>query len=74
MSISPSTISLHGGPANYVDVDNPGNHEMLCNFIAKYVLKIYRIKMINDWLKKNKGQSFLKRMPMCDIAYCVALV
>ena len=74
VSVRPSAVSLQAGPVDYLDLDNPGNHEMLCNFIAKYVMKIYGVKMINDWLKKHKGQSFLKMMSMCDVAYCVALV
>ena len=54
VSVRPSAVSLQAGPVDILDVDNPGNHEMLCNFIAKYVMKIYGVKMINDWLKKNK--------------------
>ena len=30
--------------------------------------------MIENWLKANKGSSFLKMMSMCDVAYCISLL
>ena len=79
LSQQPSAIGLSAGPLAFIeyDPDNPNYGEPivnLCTFIAKYVMKIYGVKMINDWLKKNKGQSFLTMMSMCDVAYCIALV
>ena len=63
LSQRPSAIGLSAGPLGFIeyDPDNPNYGEPivnLCTFIAKYVMKIYGVKMINDWLKKNKGQRF----------------
>ncbi len=43
-------------------------------FVAKFVSRIYGIRMINTWLSKKKGSTFFDLMTLSDIAYTVAVL
>jgi len=43
-------------------------------FVAKFVSRIYGIRMINAWLSKKKGSTFFDLMTMSDFAYTVAVL
>jgi hypothetical protein len=43
-------------------------------FVAKFVSRIYGIRMINTWLSKKKGPTFLDLMTISDIADTVAVL
>jgi len=52
-----------------IDIKN-----MIYLFVAKFVSRIYGIRMINAWLSKKKGSTFFDMMTMSDFAYTVAVI
>ena len=71
----PGPDMMKEGPQTFLDKeDDRDRQEKLCNFISKYVSKLYGVNAIRTWLKTNKGKSFLHMISMCDIAYCICLV
>jgi hypothetical protein len=43
-------------------------------FVAKFVSRIYGIRMINTWLSIKKGSTFFDLMTISDVAYTVAVL
>ena len=43
-------------------------------FVAKFVYRMYGIRMINMWLSKKKGSTFFDLMTISDFAYTVAVL
>lgn len=61
------------GPSAYMSRGD-GYGQKMCHFISTYVVKVYGVKSVGDWLRNNKGKSFLDMMSMDDVAYCISLV
>jgi hypothetical protein len=51
-----------------------GNKLTIFTFVAKFVSRIHGFFMMNTWLSKKKGSTFLDLMTMSDIAYTVAVL
>ncbi len=43
-------------------------------FVAKFVSRMYGIRMINTWLSKKKGSTFFDLKTISDFAYTVAVL
>ena len=62
-----------------VNVNSRDEHEDqgiedLCHFIGYYVGNTYGVRAINTWTRENKGKTFLDKMTVDDVTYCVALL
>ena len=42
-------------------------------FVAKFISRMYGIRMINTWLSKKKGSTFFDLKTISDFAYTVAV-
>ena len=60
-------------PTSKMLQDNDTRNEIYL-FVAKFVSRIYGIRMINAWLSKKKGSTFFDLMTMSDFAYTVAVL
>jgi hypothetical protein len=47
---------------------------MIFAFVARFISRIYGIRMINTWLSNKKGPTFFDLMTISDIAYTVTVL
>ena len=68
VSERPDPEKLAMGPLKYMTEDEHAGKK-ICHFLANYVVKIYGVKSVGDWLRNNKEMTFLDMMSMDNVAY-----
>jgi hypothetical protein len=56
------------------DLFDADNRMKICQFIDKYVTRLYSTRTVSEWLTKNKGKTVFDMITMSDIAYTVAVI
>jgi hypothetical protein len=56
---------------HFFDADN---RLKICQFVDKYVTRLYGTRAVRTWFTKNKGKAVFDIATMSDIAYTVAVI
>ena len=50
------------------------DYDMICHYLARFVYRLYGKTFINQWVEKNKGQTFLDLFTASDAAYTTMII
>ena len=58
------------------DWNNPEEElfHIICHYLARFVYRLYGKTFINQWVEKNKGQTFLDLFTASDAAYTTMII